>query len=141
MCSLLFIGEFVCAGLCPFINKYDHGPFLTVRWSNKTEQALFFGRDSREECLHMVTLSKKRGRDLGKTNLAGFFDLFKYKYQVNLMLGNSLVLKQNSPNHFYTHLKKPGTHYIPIDDISYCILCNCMIIDGHHYYICINDCC
>uniref|UniRef100_A0A8C7V213 Protein O-glucosyltransferase 3 n=1 Tax=Oncorhynchus mykiss TaxID=8022 RepID=A0A8C7V213_ONCMY len=80
-----------------------------------TEQALFFGRDSREECLHMVTLSKKRGRDLGKTNLAGFFDLFKYKYQVNLMLGNSLVLKQNSPNHFYTHLKKPGTHYIPIE--------------------------
>ena len=32
------------------------------------------------------------------------------------MLGNSLVLKQNSPyyEHFYTHLK-PGVHYIPVE--------------------------
>lgn len=32
-----------------------------------------------------------------------------------LMLGNSLVLKQDSPyyEHFYTHLK-PGVHYIPV---------------------------
>ncbi|XP_071391361.1 protein O-glucosyltransferase 3 isoform X3 [Centroberyx affinis] len=51
----------------------------------------------------------------------------KYKYQVNvdgtvaayrfpyLMLGNSLVLKQDSPyyEHFYSHLR-PGTHYIPV---------------------------
>uniref|UniRef100_A0A4W5S055 Protein O-glucosyltransferase 3 n=1 Tax=Hucho hucho TaxID=62062 RepID=A0A4W5S055_9TELE len=113
-------------------------------WANKTEQAFFRGRDSREERLHLVTLSKKkpelldagitgwfffreREKDLGKANLVGFFDFFKYKYQVNvdgtvaayrfpyLMLGNSLVLKQISPyyEHFYTHLK-PGTHYIPV---------------------------
>uniref|UniRef100_A0A8C7N929 Protein O-glucosyltransferase 3 n=1 Tax=Oncorhynchus kisutch TaxID=8019 RepID=A0A8C7N929_ONCKI len=87
-----------------------------------TEQALFCGRDSREECLHLVNLSKKRGRDLGKTNLVGFFDLFKVgehsehsTQSQQLMLGSSLVLKQNSPNHFYTHLKKPGTHCIPIE--------------------------
>ncbi|XP_064827723.1 protein O-glucosyltransferase 3-like [Oncorhynchus masou masou] len=113
-------------------------------WANKTEQAFFRGRDSREERLHLVTLSKKnpelldagitgwfffreREKDLGKANLVGFFDFFKYKYQVNvdgtvaayrfpyLMLGNSLVLKQISPyyEHFYTHLK-PGTHYIHV---------------------------
>ncbi|XP_010898198.1 protein O-glucosyltransferase 3 [Esox lucius] len=113
-------------------------------WANKTGQAFFRGRDSREERLHLVTLSKKnpelldagitgwfffrdREKDLGKANLVGFFDFFKYKYQVNvdgtvaayrfpyLMLGNSLVLKQNSPyyEHFYTHLK-PGIHYIPV---------------------------
>uniref|UniRef100_UPI003AAF6B5C protein O-glucosyltransferase 3 isoform X3 n=1 Tax=Centroberyx gerrardi TaxID=166262 RepID=UPI003AAF6B5C len=51
----------------------------------------------------------------------------KHKYQVNvdgtvaayrfpyLMLGNSLVLKQDSPyyEYFYTNLR-PGTHYIPV---------------------------
>ncbi|KAM4618607.1 protein O-glucosyltransferase 3 [Polymixia lowei] len=113
-------------------------------WANKTEQAFFRGRDSREERLHMVSLSKNnpdlldagitgwfffrdREKDVGKASLVGFFDFFKYKYQVNvdgtvaayrfpyLMLGNSLVLKQNSPyyEHFYAHLK-PGTHYVPV---------------------------
>lgn len=65
-------------------------------WSNKTEQALFCGRDSREERLHLVTLSKKnpelldagitgwfffreREKDLGKANLVGFFDFFKVR--------------------------------------------------------------
>uniref|UniRef100_A0A8C8D2V0 Protein O-glucosyltransferase 3 n=1 Tax=Oncorhynchus tshawytscha TaxID=74940 RepID=A0A8C8D2V0_ONCTS len=72
-----------------------------------TEQALFCGRDSREECLHLVTLSKKRGRDLGKTNLVGFFDLFKYKYQVNV---KGTVAPYRFPYRihqiiFYTHLK------------------------------------
>ncbi len=55
------------------------------------------------------------------------FLLFQYKYQVNvdgtvaayrfpyLMLGNSLVLKQDSQyyEYFYSHLKA-GTHYIPV---------------------------
>lgn len=53
--------------------------------------------------------------------------ILQYKYQVNidgtvaayrfpyLMLGNSLVLKQDSQyyEHFYSHLKA-GTHYIPV---------------------------
>ncbi|XP_056587247.1 protein O-glucosyltransferase 3 [Triplophysa dalaica] len=113
-------------------------------WSNKTSKAFFRGRDSREERLHLATMSEKhpelldagitayfffreREKDLGKAPLVGFFDFFKYKYQVNvdgtvaayrfpyLMLGNSLVLKQDSPyyEHFYTHLK-PGVHYIPV---------------------------
>nr|XP_057942703.1 protein O-glucosyltransferase 3 [Doryrhamphus excisus]XP_057942704.1 protein O-glucosyltransferase 3 [Doryrhamphus excisus]XP_057942705.1 protein O-glucosyltransferase 3 [Doryrhamphus excisus] len=112
-------------------------------WENKTDQAFFRGRDSREERLHLVSLSKKhpelvdagitgwfffrdREKDVGKAALVGFFDFFKYKYQVNmdgtvaayrfpyLMLGSSLVLKQDSHyyEHFYRRLQA-GTHYIP----------------------------
>ncbi|XP_020790509.2 protein O-glucosyltransferase 3 [Boleophthalmus pectinirostris] len=113
-------------------------------WINKTSRAFFRGRDSREERLQLVALSKKhpelldagitgwfffrdREKQVGKAPLVGFFDFFKYKYQVNidgtvaayrfpyLMLGNSLVLKQDSHyyEHFYIHLK-PGTHYISV---------------------------
>ncbi|MEQ2265543.1 Protein O-glucosyltransferase 3 [Xenotaenia resolanae] len=113
-------------------------------WANKTEQAFFRGRDSREERLQLVSLSKKspelldagitawfffrdREKQVGKAPLVGFFDFFKYKYQVNvdgtvaayrfpyLMLGNSLVLKQDSQyyEHFYRHLKA-GTHYVSV---------------------------
>ncbi|XP_073680845.1 protein O-glucosyltransferase 3 [Garra rufa] len=113
-------------------------------WSDKMDKAFFRGRDSREERLRLVTMSKEnpelldagitayfffrdREKDLGKAPLVGFFDFFKYKYQVNvdgtvaayrfpyLMLGDSLVLKQDSPyyEHFYTHLKA-GVHYIPV---------------------------
>lgn len=66
------------------------GPF----WENKTEQALFRGRDSREERLHLVKLSKEnpelldagitgyfffreKEKELGKVQLMGFFDFFK----------------------------------------------------------------
>uniref|UniRef100_A0A3Q1EVR8 Protein O-glucosyltransferase 3 n=1 Tax=Acanthochromis polyacanthus TaxID=80966 RepID=A0A3Q1EVR8_9TELE len=113
-------------------------------WVNKSDQAFFRGRDSREERLHLVSLSKKnpglldagitgwfffrdREKQVGKVPLVGFFDFFKYKYQVNvdgtvaayrfpyLMLGNSLVLKQDSPyyEHFYSRLQA-GTHYVPV---------------------------
>lgn len=63
-------------------------------WENKTEQALFRGRDSREERLHLVKLSKEnpelldagitgyfffreKEKELGKVPLMGFFDFFK----------------------------------------------------------------
>lgn len=113
-------------------------------WVNKTEQAFFRGRDSREERLRLVTLSREnpdlldagitgyfffreKEKELGKAPLTGFFNFFKYKYQVNvdgtvaayrfpyLMLGDSLVLKQASPyyEHFYIHLQ-PGKHYVPV---------------------------
>ncbi|XP_068595061.1 protein O-glucosyltransferase 3 [Brachionichthys hirsutus] len=113
-------------------------------WVNKTEKAFFRGRDSREERLHLVSLSKEnpelldagitawfffrdREKRVGKAPLVGFFDFFKYKYQVSvdgtvaayrfpyLMLGSSLVLKQDSEyyEYFYSHLKA-GTHYIPV---------------------------
>ncbi|NXT05938.1 KDEL2 protein, partial [Prunella fulvescens] len=113
-------------------------------WENKTEQALFRGRDSREERLHLVKLSKEnpelldagitgyfffreKEKELGKAQLMGFFDFFKYKYQVNvdgtvaayrfpyLLLGDSLVLKQDSQyyEHFYIGLK-PWKHYVPV---------------------------
>ncbi|TNN00818.1 hypothetical protein fugu_012064 [Takifugu bimaculatus] len=113
-------------------------------WVNKTARAFFRGRDSREERLHLVSLSKKnpelldagitawfffrdKEKHVGKAALVGFFDFFKYKYQVNvdgtvaayrfpyLMLGNSLVLKQDSQYYefFYSHLKA-GTHYVPV---------------------------
>uniref|UniRef100_A0A3Q3A097 Protein O-glucosyltransferase 3 n=1 Tax=Kryptolebias marmoratus TaxID=37003 RepID=A0A3Q3A097_KRYMA len=114
-------------------------------WANKTERAFFRGRDSREERLQLVSLSKKnpelldagitawfffrdREKEVGKAPLVGFFDFFKYKYQVNvdgtvaayrfpyLMLGNSLVLKQDSQyyEHFYSHLKA-GSHYVSVE--------------------------
>lgn len=118
-------------------------------WANKTEQAFFRGRDSREERLYLASLSKKhpelldagitgwfffrdREKEVGKASLVGFFEFFKYKYQVNmdgtvaayrfpyLMLGNSLVLKQSSPyyEHFYSRLHA-GTHYVPVQrDLS-----------------------
>ncbi|XP_061230600.1 protein O-glucosyltransferase 3 isoform X1 [Neopsephotus bourkii] len=113
-------------------------------WENKTEQALFRGRDSREERLSLAKLSKEnpelldagitgyfffreKEKELGKVPLMGFFDFFKYKYQVNvdgtvaayrfpyLLLGDSLVLKQDSQyyEHFYIGLK-PWKHYVPI---------------------------
>ncbi|XP_061577177.1 protein O-glucosyltransferase 3 [Cololabis saira] len=113
-------------------------------WANKTERAFFRGRDSREERLHLVSLSKEspelldagitawfffrdREKDVGKAPLVGFFDFFKYKYQVNvdgtvaayrfpyLMLGNSLVLKQDSQyyEHFYSRLTA-GSHYVSV---------------------------
>uniref|UniRef100_A0A4W3HNI8 Protein O-glucosyltransferase 3 n=1 Tax=Callorhinchus milii TaxID=7868 RepID=A0A4W3HNI8_CALMI len=112
-------------------------------WSNKTEQAIWRGRDSREERLHLVKLSKtnpdlldagitayfffrEKEKDLGKAQLISFFDFFKYKFQVNvdgtvaayrfpyLMMGDSLVLKQDSQ--YYEHFYrslKPLEHYIP----------------------------
>lgn len=45
-------------------------------------------------------------------NVDGTVAAYRFPY---LMLGNSLVLKQDSPyyEHFYTHLK-PGVHYIPV---------------------------
>ncbi|XP_062246590.1 protein O-glucosyltransferase 3 [Platichthys flesus] len=113
-------------------------------WVNKTERAFFRGRDSREERLQLVHMSmnnpelldagitgwfffRDREKHVGKTPLVGFFDFFKFKYQVNvdgtvaayrfpyLMLGNSLVLKQDSQyyEHFYSHLKA-GVHYLPV---------------------------
>ncbi|XP_019965086.2 protein O-glucosyltransferase 3 [Paralichthys olivaceus] len=113
-------------------------------WVNKTELAFFRGRDSREERLQLVSMSKKnpelldagitgwfffrdREKHVGKVPLVGFFDFFKFKYQVNvdgtvaayrfpyLMLGNSLVLKQDSQyyEHFYSYLKA-GAHYLPV---------------------------
>ncbi|XP_044297375.1 protein O-glucosyltransferase 3 isoform X2 [Varanus komodoensis] len=113
-------------------------------WENKTEQGFFRGRDSREERLQLVQLSKEnpelldagitnyfffreKEKELGKAPLMGFFDFFKYKYQVNvdgtvaayrfpyLLLGDSLVLKQDSQyyEHFYTELA-PWSHYVPV---------------------------
>nr|XP_008110102.1 PREDICTED: KDEL motif-containing protein 2 isoform X1 [Anolis carolinensis] len=113
-------------------------------WENKTEQGFFRGRDSREERLLLVKLSKEnpelldagitgyfffreKEKELGKVPLMGFFDFFKYKYQVSvdgtvaayrfpyLLLGDSVVLKQSSPyyEYFYKELS-PWSHYIPI---------------------------
>ncbi|XP_015270300.1 PREDICTED: KDEL motif-containing protein 2 [Gekko japonicus] len=113
-------------------------------WENKTERGFFRGRDSREERLWLAQLSKEnpelldagitsyfffreKERELGKAPLMGFFDFFKYKYQVSvdgtvaayrfpyLLLGNSLVMKQDSQyyEHFYTELKQ-WRHYVPV---------------------------
>ena len=66
-------------------------------WANKTGQAFFRGRDSREERLNLVSLSKEspelldagitgwfffrdREKHVGKVPLVGFFDFFKVGY-------------------------------------------------------------
>ncbi|KAJ6662304.1 hypothetical protein lerEdw1_012468, partial [Lerista edwardsae] len=113
-------------------------------WDNKTERGFFRGRDSREERLQLVQLSKEnpelldagitsyfffreKEKELGKVPLMGFFDFFKYKYQVSvdgtvaayrfpyLLLGDSLVIKQASQyyEHFYKELE-PWRHYVPV---------------------------
>ncbi|XP_078477896.1 LOW QUALITY PROTEIN: protein O-glucosyltransferase 3 [Lampetra planeri] len=113
-------------------------------WANKNGPGFFAARDSREERLQLVSLSKKnpdlldagitgwfffrdREKQVGKAPLVGFFDFFKFKYQVNidgtvaanrfpyLMLGDSLVLKQDSQyyEHFYSALEA-GEHYVPV---------------------------
>ena len=65
-------------------------------WGNKTEQAFFRGRDSREERLYLASLSKEhpelldagitgwfffrdREKEIGKAPLVGFFDFFKVR--------------------------------------------------------------
>lgn len=72
----------------------SHSLLIGPCWENKTERALFRGRDSREERLHLVKLSKEnpelldagitgyfffreKEKELGKAQLMGFFDFFK----------------------------------------------------------------
>lgn len=69
---------------------------LGPSWINKTEKAFFRGRDSREERLQLVLLSKEnpqlldagitgyfffqeKEKELGKAKLMGFFDFFKVR--------------------------------------------------------------
>ncbi|XP_048728730.2 protein O-glucosyltransferase 2-like [Ostrea edulis] len=105
-----------------------------VAWENKTEKAFWRGRDSRQERLDLVVMSRKEPQlvDAALTHMfffkkepekygelvksTPFFDFFDYKYQINLdgtvaayrfpylMGGNSVVLKQDSP--YYEHFYK-----------------------------------
>ncbi|XP_041375930.1 protein O-glucosyltransferase 2-like [Gigantopelta aegis] len=100
-------------------------------WSEKSDVAFWRGRDSRQERLDLVVMSRNHPEtiDAALTNMfffkkepekygelvkhISFFDFFKYKYQINvdgtvaayrlpyLFGGNSLVLKQDS--HYYEH--------------------------------------
>ena len=100
-------------------------------WRNKKPQALFRGRDSRQERLDLVEHGRKQTDkyDVGLTHFfffkhdedkfgpivsrIGFFDFFAYRYQLSLdgtvaayrlpflLSGSSLVLKQESP--YYEH--------------------------------------
>lgn len=71
-------------------------------WTNKTDRAFFRGRDSREERLHLVSLSKAspelldagitgwfffrdREKQVGKAPLVGFFDFFKVTCLIGLI--------------------------------------------------------
>lgn len=78
-----------------FIIIFFYGfKLLGPSWINKTEKAFFRGRDSREERLQLVQLSKEnpelldagitgyfffqeKEKELGKAKLIGFFDFFK----------------------------------------------------------------
>ncbi|GAB1609416.1 protein O-glucosyltransferase 2-like [Argonauta hians] len=109
-------------------------------WSNKTNLAFWRGRDSREERLNLVMLSKKHPDlvDAMLTNMfffpkdetkygklvqpISFFDFFKHKYQLNidgtvaayrfpyLLAGSSVVLKQDSD--YYEHFYSDLTPYV-----------------------------
>ncbi|XP_023225980.1 KDEL motif-containing protein 1-like isoform X2 [Centruroides sculpturatus] len=100
-------------------------------WENKTEVAFWRGRDSRQERLDLITLSRRYPdlinasltnffffRDVEekygpKVKPVSFFYFFKYKYQINvdgtvaayrfpyLLAGDSVVLKQDSD--YYEH--------------------------------------
>ncbi|XP_064640507.1 protein O-glucosyltransferase 2-like isoform X2 [Lineus longissimus] len=101
------------------------------KWDNKTAQGFFRGRDSRQERLDLVKLSRKHPGilDAKLTNMfffkhnkeevgelvkhISFFDFFKYKYQISLdgtvaayrlpylLAGDAVVFKQDSPYYEY----------------------------------------
>jgi hypothetical protein len=113
------------------------------KWPNKTSMAFWRGRDSRQERLDLVKLSRKHpdiidakltrmfffkhSEDLGEmVDHISFFDFFKHKYQINidgtvaayrlpyLLGGDSVVFKHDSK--YYEHFYKqlkPYEHYIP----------------------------
>jgi len=104
------------------------------KWHNKTDIAFWRGRDSRQERLDLVVMSRQNPDliDAKMTNMfffkkdpekygdlvkhISFFDFFKHKYQINLdgtvaayrmpylLAGDSLILKQDSP--YYEHFYK-----------------------------------
>uniref|UniRef100_A0A8C9GCC0 Protein O-glucosyltransferase 3 n=1 Tax=Pavo cristatus TaxID=9049 RepID=A0A8C9GCC0_PAVCR len=99
------------------------GPF----WDNKTEQALFRGRDSREERLHLVKLSKEnpelldagitgyfffreKEKELGKVPLMGFFDFFKVENDEEAQKiakeGQSVARELLQPHRLYCYYYK-----------------------------------
>lgn len=114
------------------------------KWSNKSSMAFWRGRDSRQERLDLVKLSRqhpdvidakltnmfffKHTEDLGDiVKHISFYDFFKHKYQLNidgtvaayrfpyLMGGSSVIIKQDS--NYYEHFYKdlkPYQHYIPM---------------------------
>ncbi|XP_050399295.1 protein O-glucosyltransferase 2 [Patella vulgata] len=101
------------------------------KWEDKIEKGFWRGRDSRQERLDLVMMSRKNPdlinasltnmfffpKDEGKygkiVKAISFFDFFKYKYQINidgtvaayrlpyLLTGSSVVFKQDSP--YYEH--------------------------------------
>lgn len=103
-------------------------------WENKTEMGFWRGRDSRQERLELITLSRKypdlinasltnffffrdeEQRYGPKVKPVSFFHFFKYKYQINidgtvaayrfpyLLAGDSVVFKQESD--YYEHFYK-----------------------------------
>lgn len=105
-----------------------------VVWEKKTDMAFWRGRDSRQERLDLVVMSRKYPEiiDAAMTHMfffpkdvekygelvksISFFDFFKHKYQINLdgtvaayrlpylLAGNSVVLRQDSP--YYEHFYK-----------------------------------
>lgn len=115
---------------------------IRVPWSEKETIAFWRGRDSRQERLDLVKLSKKRPKiiDAKLTNMfffkhnkkelgdlvkhVPFYDFFKYKYQVTLdgtvaayrfpylMAGDGLIFKQESG--YYEHFYRGNSEIINI---------------------------
>ncbi|MBN3304157.1 KDEL2 protein, partial [Amia calva] len=91
-------------------------------WSNKTEQAFFRGRDSREERLQLVQMSRQhpelldagitgffffreREKELGKASLVGFFDFFENDAEAEQIAGAAQALARDllQPNRLYCY--------------------------------------
>ena len=115
-----------------------------VPWDEKREQLFWRGRDSRQERLDLVRLSKEhpeninasitaffffrdQEKELGRHAYVSFFDFFDYKYQMNLdgkvaayrmpflLAGGSLVFKADSS--YYEHFYRsltPWKHFVPV---------------------------
>lgn len=109
-------------------------------WNNKSSKAFWRGRDSRQERLDLVMLSRKQPEviDAAMTHMfffpknpekygelvktISFFDFFKYKYQINidgtvaayrfpyLLAGDSVVFKHESE--YYEHFYADLKPYI-----------------------------
>jgi len=119
-----------------------------INWDEKRETGFFRGRDSNEQRLKLARMSKDNPElvDAGITNFffypkdasiqkayVPFDDHFYHKYQIsidgtvaayrlpNLLLSNSIVLKQKSPyyEHFYSLLNVNEPHHLEIEhDLS-----------------------
>lgn len=99
-----FLSAFNISLIFPCLTSLHNWFLPGPTWSDKMNKAFFRGRDSREERLRLVTMSKEnpelldagitayfffrdREKDLGKAPLVGFFDFFKVNQVMFISVG------------------------------------------------------